>query len=131
MVVCGVGTIGFNVAHAYLIGGRHDPLTVWRCVVAALPPVLMILSFQVLIAIVKWVMLHLGRPLNSAAVLSPTGPPGYGYGMVPGAVAGMVPGGLSAPHGYGQMPWPPQQQPSKWTFGGDQAAAGRGVPREP
>jgi hypothetical protein len=83
MLVCGAGTIAFNVAHAYLIGGRHDPLTVWRCLVAALPPVLMILSFQVLIAIVKWVMLHLGRPLNSAAVLSPTGPPGYGYGAFP------------------------------------------------
>src|SRR4029450_4524132 len=64
MMLCGLGTIGFNVAHAYLIGGRGDPLTIWRCVVASLPPVLIILSFQVLIAIVKWVMLHLGRPLN-------------------------------------------------------------------
>jgi hypothetical protein len=89
MLVCGAGTIAFNVAHAYLIGGRHDSLTVWRCLVAALPPVLMILSFQVLIAIVKWVMLHLGRPLNSAAVLSPTGPSGYGYGAVPSAAPGM------------------------------------------
>jgi hypothetical protein len=71
MLLCGAGTIGFNVGHAYLIGGRGDPLTVWRCVVAALPPVLMILSFQVLIAIVKWVMLHLGRPLNSAATVPP------------------------------------------------------------
>ena len=72
MLLCGLGTIGFNVGHAYLIGGRGDPLTIWRCVVASLPPVLMILSFQVLIAIVKWVMLHLGRPLNSAAALTPT-----------------------------------------------------------
>jgi hypothetical protein len=92
MLLCGAGTIAFNVGHAYLIGGRGDPLTVWRCIVAALPPVLMMLSFQVLIAIVKWVMLHLGRPLNSAAALSPTA----GYGTLPG----MVP----APHGYGQMP---------------------------
>jgi hypothetical protein len=73
MLLCGAGTIAFNVAHAYLLGGRGDPLTTARCVVAALPPVLMILSFQVLIAIVKWVMLHLGRPLNSAAALSPIG----------------------------------------------------------
>jgi hypothetical protein len=80
-VLCGLGTIAFNVAHAYLIGGAGDPLTVWRCVVSALPPVLMILSFQVLIAIVKWVMLHLGRPLNSAAVLSPTAAPSYGPTM--------------------------------------------------
>ena len=36
MLLCGLGTIGFNIAHAYLIGGRGDPLTVWRCVVAAL-----------------------------------------------------------------------------------------------
>jgi hypothetical protein len=75
MLLCGVGTIAFNVAHAFLLGGRHDPLTVWRCIVAALPPILMMVSFQVLIAIVKWVMLHLGRPLNSATALSPTGAP--------------------------------------------------------
>jgi hypothetical protein len=85
MIVCGAGTIAFNIAHAYLIGGRGDPLTTARCVVAALPPVLMILSFQVLIAIVKWVMLHLGRPLNSAAALSPT----TGYGAVAAGPAGM------------------------------------------
>jgi hypothetical protein len=84
MIVCGAGTIAFNVAHAYLIGGRGDPLTLARCVVAALPPLLMILSFQVLIAIVKWTMLHLGRPLNSAAALSPT----YAPGMVPGGAPG-------------------------------------------
>jgi len=65
MLLCGLGTIGFNVGHAYLLGGRGDPLTVWRCVVAALPPILMMVSFQVLIAIVKWVMLHLGRPLTA------------------------------------------------------------------
>jgi hypothetical protein len=98
MLLCGVGTIAFNVAHAFLLGGRSDPLTVWRCVVASLPPVLMMVSFQVLIAIVKWVMLHLGRPLNSAAALSPTGMPGYGPGL---------PGPWTA---YGQMPnaapWP-------------------------
>jgi hypothetical protein len=103
MLLCGLGAIGFNVAHAYLIGGRGDPLTVWRCVVASLPPVLMILSFQVLIAIVKWVMLHLGRPLNSAAALTPTAP---GYGMVPPGSYGLFP-----PHPvYGQVPsWAPSQ----------------------
>jgi hypothetical protein len=102
MLLCGAGTIGFNVAHAYLIGGRGDPLTVWRCVVASLPPVLMILSFQVLIAIVKWVMLHLGRPLNSAAALAPTMP---GYGLAPPGPYGLFP-----PHPvYGQVPSPGQQ----------------------
>jgi hypothetical protein len=75
MWLCGLSTIAFNVWHAYLIGGRGDPLTVPRCIVASLPPVLMMVSFQVLIAIVKWVMLHLGRPLNSATAMTPTGAP--------------------------------------------------------
>jgi hypothetical protein len=102
MLLCGLGTIGFNVGHAYLLGGRGDPLTVWRCVVASLPPVLMMVSFQVLIAIVKWVMLHLGRPLNSAAALTPTPLP---YGM-----AGPGPYGLFPPHPvYGQVPSVGQQ----------------------
>jgi hypothetical protein len=102
MLLCGLGTIGFNVGHAYLLGGRNDPLTVWRCVVASLPPILMMVSFQVLIAIVKWVMLHLGRPLNSAAALAPTA----GHGMVPSA----GPYGLFPPHPvYGQVPSVGQQ----------------------
>jgi hypothetical protein len=105
MLLCGLGTIGFNVGHAYLLGGRGDPLTVWRCVVAALPPVLMMVSFQVLIAIVKWVMLHLGRPLNSAAALTPNPMPGYGLAPPPS------PYGQFPPHPvYGQMPsWAPSQ----------------------
>jgi hypothetical protein len=103
MLLCGLGTIGFNVGHAYLLGGRGDPLTIWRCVVAALPPLLMMVSFQVLIAIVKWVMLHLGRPLNSAAALSPTPLP---YGLAPPA----GPYGLFPPHPvYGQVPSVGQQ----------------------
>jgi hypothetical protein len=64
----------------------------------------MMVSFQVLIAIVKWVMLHLGRPLNSAAALTPTAMP---YGMVPQA----GPYGLFPPHPvYGQVPSPAQQE---------------------
>jgi Protein of unknown function (DUF2637) len=102
MLLCGLGTIGFNIGHAYLLGGRGDPLTIWRCVVAALPPVLMMVSFQVLIAIVKWVMLHLGRPLNSAAALTPTAMP---YGM-----AVPSPYGLFPPHPvYGRVPSVGQQ----------------------
>jgi hypothetical protein len=102
MLLCGLGTIGFNVGHAYLLGGRGDPLTLWRCVVASLPPVLMMVSFQVLIAIVKWVMLHLGRPLHSAAALTPTAMP---YGMGPPGPYGPLP-----PHPvYGQVPSAAQQ----------------------
>ncbi len=77
MVVCGLCTLAFNVLHAFLIGGADDPKTVWRCLVAAFPPVLMILAFQVLIAITRWVMLNLGRPLDSATALSSTGQAGY------------------------------------------------------
>lgn len=76
MILCGVCTIAFNVAHAYLIsdGGWVDPMAKVRGLVSALPPVLMILSFQVLIAIVKWVMLRLGRPEQAFG----------GAGMYPG-----------------------------------------------
>ena len=118
MLLCGLGTIGFNVAHAYLLGGRGDPLTVWRCVVAALPPILMILSFQVLIAIVKWVMLHLGRPLTapppspprcrSSATAWSRRPAPYGlfpphpvYGQVPSAAQQQAP-----QNGHGELPEP-------------------------
>ena len=111
MLLCGAGTVAFNVWHAYLVGGRHDPLTVARCVVAALPPLLMIVSFQVLISIVKWVMLHLGRPLDSAAVLSPTGAPG----MLP--VPGPMPSSSYGwPRAYGELPtgWGPAVQMPTW-----------------
>ena len=104
MLLCGLGTIGFNVAHAYLIGGRGDPLTVWRCVVASLPPVLMILSFQVLIAIVKWVMLHLGRPSTAPP---PSPPCRAGYGLAPPSPYGLFP-----PHpvyAQGRCPGGPSQ----------------------
>jgi hypothetical protein len=114
MLLCGAGTVAFNVWHAYLVGGRHDHLTVARCVVASLPPLLMIVSFQVLISIVKWVMLHLGRPLDSAAVLSPTGAmPG-----IPSPVPGPMPSASYEWAGaYGELPpggWWPAEQPASW-----------------
>jgi hypothetical protein len=91
MWLCGGCTIAFNVWHAFLIGGRGDPLTWPRMIVASLPPILMMVAFQVLIAIVKWVMLHLGRPLDGAAALSPTAR----YGIFPNGQnghAGLVDG---------------------------------------
>jgi hypothetical protein len=135
MLLCGAGTVAFNVWHAYLIGGRGDPLTVARCVVASLPPLLMIVSFQVLISIVKWVMLHLGRPLNSAAVLSPTGLPGMLTGQVPGAYGPALgwPGGYAelapgqVPAGEQEARWAPSQTAQDGHAGvggnGDQAEA--------
>jgi hypothetical protein len=123
MLLCGAGTVAFNVWHAYLIGGRGDPLTVARCVVASLPPLLMIVSFQVLISIVKWVMLHLGRPLNSAAVLSPTGMPG----MLPGPVPGAYGPALGWPGAYGELP--PGQAPAWWQTGQTSSATRPGNPQ--
>jgi hypothetical protein len=108
MLVCGAGTLAFNIGHALTLG--RDSLTVWRCVVASLPPVLMIISFQVLIAIVKWVMLHLGRPLNSAAALSPTGYPGPVAGPMYGTPGGSVPGMVWAQVPAGYLPSAAQQQ---------------------
>jgi hypothetical protein len=129
MLLCGAGTIAFNVWHAYLIGGRGDPLTVARCVVASLPPLLMIVSFQVLISIVKWVMLHLGRPLDSAAVLSPTGVPG----ILPGPSAPPYAPASGWPGAYGELPaggWWPAGQPASWPRSQDgqtgQPAVGNG-----
>jgi hypothetical protein len=70
MLGCGALTVGFNVLHAALIA--QDRLTVFRCVVASIPPALMIVAFQVDIAIVKWVMRALGKPLDgSGAALLP------------------------------------------------------------
>jgi hypothetical protein len=110
MWLCGLCTIAFNVWHAYLIGGRHDPLTVPRCIVASLPPILMMCSFQVLISIVKWVMLHLGRPLNSAAALTPTDAPGLVAGPMYGTPGGSVPGMVWAQVPAGYLPSAAQQQ---------------------
>jgi hypothetical protein len=127
MLLCGAGTVAFNVWHAYLIGGRGDPLTVARCVVASLPPLLMIVSFQVLISIVKWVMLHLGRPLNSAAVLSPTeGMPGMLPGPVPGAAYPYGPA-FGWPGAYGELP--PGQAPVWWQTGQTSSATRSGNPQ--
>jgi hypothetical protein len=106
MWVCGLCTIAFNVWHALTLG--HDALTVPRCVVASLPPILMMVSFQVLISIVKWVMLHLGRPLNSAAALGPATYPGPApYAMPGGPFSGYGAGTFPPQGAFGQMPSPP------------------------
>jgi hypothetical protein len=105
MWVCGLCTIAFNVWHALTLG--RDALTVPRCVVASLPPILMMVSFQVLISIVKWVMLHLGRPLNSAAALGPAGYPAPAPYVMPGSPFYGYGAGTFPPQGaFGQMPSP-------------------------
>jgi hypothetical protein len=56
MLLTGALTIWFNLQHAGADPGRR--------LAAALPPVLMMLAFEIDIQIVKWVMQALGRPLG-------------------------------------------------------------------
>jgi hypothetical protein len=71
MLLTGALTVWFNLQHAGSDPGRR--------LAAALPPVLMMLAFEIDIQIVKWVMRALGKPLG------PIAPP-PGEGMLPGAV---------------------------------------------
>jgi hypothetical protein len=88
MVLTAALTVWFNLQHAGADPGRR--------LAAAIPPVLMILAFEIDLAVVKWTMRALGRPLESAAPF-PTPP------LAPGAVPGLV-------TRAGQMPtWAPSE----------------------
>jgi hypothetical protein len=96
MLVTGALTVWFNLQHAGSDPGRR--------LTAALPPVLMMLAFEIDIQIVKWVMQALGRPLGPI-----TPPPGAGMlpGPVPGAiwrpdVAGWIVPSAGSPNGWPQ-----------------------------
>jgi hypothetical protein len=71
MLLTGALTVWFNLQHAGADPGRR--------LAAALPPVLMMLAFEIDIQIVRWVMTALGKPLG------PIAPPPTD-GMPPGAV---------------------------------------------
>jgi hypothetical protein len=71
MLLTGALTVWFNLQHAGADPGRR--------LTAALPPVLMMLAFEIDIQIVKWVMTALGKPLGP---ITPPPP----EGMLPGAV---------------------------------------------
>jgi len=71
MILTGALTVWFNLQHAGADPGRR--------LAAALPPVLMMLAFEIDVQIVRWVMQALGRPLG------PIAPPPTD-GMLPGAV---------------------------------------------
>ena len=71
MLLTGALTVWFNLQHAGSDPGRR--------LAAALPPVLMMLAFEIDMQIVKWVMTALGKPLGPV-----TPPPPEG--MLPGAV---------------------------------------------
>jgi hypothetical protein len=71
MLLTGALTVWFNLQHAGADPGRR--------LAAALPPVLMMLAFEIDIQIVRWVMTALGRPLGPIA---PPPPEGVLPGMV-------------------------------------------------
>ena len=75
MLITGALTVWFNLQHAGADPGRR--------LTAALPPVLMMLAFEIDVQIVRWVMTALGKPISPI-----TPPPGDGMlaSPVPGAV---------------------------------------------
>ena len=93
MLLTGALTVWFNLQHAGSDPGRR--------LAAALPPVLMMLAFEIDIQIVKWVMTALGKPLG------PIAPP---------PSDGMLPGTIWRSDG---LDWnvPPHSFPSGWPLG--------------
>jgi hypothetical protein len=99
MLLTGALTVWFNLQHAGSDPGRR--------LAAALPPVLMMLAFEIDVQIVKWVMQALGKPLGPIAPPPPDG-------MLPGAVWrsdgldwNLPPSSLSSgwpPGSYGEVP---------------------------
>jgi hypothetical protein len=75
MLLTGALTVWFNLQHAGSDPGRR--------LAAALPPVLMMLAFEIDIQIVRWVMTALGKPLGPIAAPPPDG---MLTGPIPGAV---------------------------------------------
>jgi hypothetical protein len=115
MVVSGGLTVWFNILHAD-VGGD----SVSRRVAAALPPVLMMLAFEIDVQIVKWVMKALGKPIDTPGALSPAGMAGMLPGPVPGAVyRADTPYGW--PGAYGELPPGHGQAPTGWWHGGQTA----------
>jgi hypothetical protein len=75
MLLTGALTVWFNLQHAGADPGRR--------LAAALPPVLMMLAFEIDVQIVRWVMQALGRPLGP---ITPPPPPGELASPMPGAI---------------------------------------------
>jgi hypothetical protein len=97
MLLTGALTVWFNLQHAGSDPGRR--------LAAALPPVLMMLAFEIDVQIVKWVMTALGKPLGPITPPPPNG-------MLPGP----MPGAIWRPDGQG---WnvPQVGSPNGWPLG--------------
>jgi hypothetical protein len=98
MLLTGALTVWFNLQHAGSDPGRR--------LAAALPPVLMMLAFEIDVQIVRWVMRALGRPMDALAP-----PPLAPYQA---SQSGSLPGALYRPDGLGwnvPHPGPPLYGP--------------------
>jgi len=96
MLLTGALTVWFNLQHAGADPGRR--------LAAALPPVLMMLAFEIDISIVKWVMRALGKPMEAATPLPPAS---MLAGPLPGAVWRPDVPGWNVPHPGPHAGWPP------------------------
>jgi Protein of unknown function (DUF2637) len=96
MLLTGALTVWFNLQHAGADPGRR--------LAAALPPVLMMLAFEIDVQIVRWVMRYLGRPL---APVTPPPPAGMLPGPDPRAVWRADGLGWNVPHPGPPAGWPP------------------------
>ena len=100
MLLTGALTVWFNLQHAGSDPGRR--------LAAALPPVLMMLAFEIDVQIVRWVMTALGKPLGPIAPPPPEGMlPGRGLAARTGWTGTFrhhgLPGGWP-PGAYGPIP---------------------------
>jgi Protein of unknown function (DUF2637) len=98
MLITGALTVWFNLQHAGADPGRR--------LTAALPPVLMMLAFEIDVQIVRWVMRALGKPLGP---VTPPPPEGMLAGPVPGAIYRQEASGWNLP---------PNSLPTGWPAGG-------------
>jgi Protein of unknown function (DUF2637) len=108
MLLTGALTVWFNLQHAGADPGRR--------LAAALPPVLMMLAFEIDIQIVRWVMTALGKPLG------PIAPPPTD-GRLPGAVWRSDGLDWNVPSHSLPRAWPPGTPGPNW--------AGHGFPENP
>jgi hypothetical protein len=95
MLVTGALTVWFNLQHAGADPGRR--------LTAALPPVLMMLAFEIDVQIVRWVMQALGKPLGP---VTPPPPNGMLAGPVPGAIYRQEAPGWNVPPNSLPAGWP-------------------------
>jgi hypothetical protein len=96
MLVTGALTVWFNLQHAGADPGRR--------LAAALPPVLMMLAFEIDVQIVKWVMQALGKPLGP---ITPPASDGMLAGPIPGTIYRPDILGWNLPHPGLHGTWPP------------------------